>query len=299
MRTTRAFETRLGHKFKDTALLDKALTHSSARAQRAQLSGKVAGKSVSHIAGKIIGKQGAGKPSADAVQGKPPVLGKASKKTPEKTGDKAQDGAGNAASEPAADTVGDNERLEFLGDRVLGLAVAELLNETFPAADEGELARRYNSLVRGGTCADVARAWDLGAYLKLSDSESENGGRDKDTILADACEAVLAAVFLDAGFEGARAVVRRHWAARLNTQLKEPYADAKSALQEWAQGQGLALPSYTEVSREGPDHAPLFTTEVRVDAKRFARGTGASKRIAEQAAAAKLLNSAGVWKVEP
>ena len=79
----------------------------------------------------------------------------------------------------------------------------------------------------------------------------------------------------------------------------EPYADAKSALQEWAQGQGLALPSYTEVSREGPDHAPLFTTEVRVDAKRFARGTGASKRIAEQAAAARLLNTAGVWKVEP
>ena len=295
MRTTRAFETRLGHKFKDTALLDKALTHSSARAQRAQLSGKVAGKSVSHIAGKIIGKQGAGKPAADAVQVKGPVSGKASQKAP----GKVQEVAGDAASEPAADTAGDNERLEFLGDRVLGLAVAELLNETFPAADEGELARRYNSLVRGGTCADVARAWNLGAYLKLSDSESENGGRDKDTILADACEAVLAAVFLDAGFEGARAVVRRHWAARLNTQLKEPYADAKSALQEWAQGQGLALPSYTEVSREGPDHAPLFTTEVRVDAKRFARGTGASKRIAEQAAAAKLLNSAGVWKVEP
>ena len=295
MRTTRAFETRLGHKFKDTALLDKALTHSSARAQRAQLSGKVAGKSVSHIAGKIIGKQGAGKPAADAVQVKGPVSGKASQKAP----GKVQEVAGDAASEPAADTAGDNERLEFLGDRVLGLAVAELLNETFPAADEGELARRYNSLVRGGTCADVARAWDLGAYLMLSDSESENGGRDKDTILADACEAVLAAVFLDAGFEGARAVVRRHWAARLNTQLKEPYADAKSALQEWAQGQGLALPSYTEVSREGPDHAPLFTTEVRVDAKRFARGTGASKRIAEQAAAAKLLNSAGVWKVEP
>ena len=295
MRTTRAFETRLGHKFKDAALLDKALTHSSARAQRAQASGKVAGKSASKIAGRIIGKQGAGKPVADAVQDKSPVSGKASQKAL----DKVQDSAGNASSEPAADTAGDNERLEFLGDRVLGLAVAELLNETFPAADEGELARRYNSLVRGGTCAEVARAWDLGAVLKLSDSESENGGRDKDTILADACEAVLAAVFLDAGFEGARAVVRRHWAGRLNTQLKEPYADAKSALQEWAQGQGLALPSYTEVSREGPDHAPLFTTEVRVDAKRFARGTGASKRIAEQAAAAKLLNSAGVWKVEP
>ncbi len=266
VRTTRAFETRLGYKFKDVTLLDRALTHSSARAQRAQASGKAAGKKAARntAAGEI--------------------------------GNKSGSKAGDPAAGPPGDKSGDNERLEFLGDRVLGLAVAELLNETFPAADEGELARRYNSLVRGGTCAEVARAWDLGAHIKLSDSEAENGGRDKDTILADACEAILAAVFLEAGFDVARDVVCKHWSSRLNIQLKEPYADAKSALQEWAQGQGLALPAYKEISREGPDHAPLFTTEVRVDAKRFARGTGASKRIAEQAAATKLLNSAGVWK---
>jgi ribonuclease III len=237
-KTTRSFETRLGYRFKDAALLDRALTHSSARVQRAQA---------------------AGKPD---------------------------------------DKLGDNERLEFLGDRVLGLAIAELLSETFTAAAEGELARRFNNLVRGGTCADVARSWDLGQHVKLSDSEAENGGRDKDTILADACEAILAAIFLEAGFETARDIVRQHWTPRLNIQLKEPYADAKSALQEWAQGQGLALPVYKEISREGPDHAPVFTTEVRVDAKRSARGIGASKRIAEQAAATKLLSAAGVWKVE-
>jgi ribonuclease III len=238
VRTTRSLETTLGYKFKDQDLLDRALTHSSARVQKAQASGRTDDKS------------------------------------------------------------GDNERLEFLGDRVLGLAIAELLNETFVAAAEGELARRYNNLVRGGTCADVARAWNLGAHIKLSDSEAENGGRDKDTILADACEAVLAAIFLEAGFETARAIVRKHWTGRLNIQLREPYADAKSALQEWAQGQGLPLPAYTEKSREGPDHAPLFTTEVRVDKKRSALGTGASKRIAEQAAAQKLLISVGVWKAE-
>jgi ribonuclease III len=236
-KSTRPFETRLGYRFKDATLLERALTHSSARVQRSQ------------------------------------------------------------SANNGEDKLGDNERLEFLGDRVLGLAIAELLGETFTSAAEGELARRFNNLVRGGTCADVARSWDLGQYVKLSDSEAENGGRDKDTILADACEAVLAAIFLEAGFDVARDVVRLHWSGRLNIQLKEPYADAKSALQEWAQGQGLALPNYTQISREGPDHAPVFTTEVRVDAKRSARGTGASKRIAEQAAATKLLNTVGVWKV--
>jgi ribonuclease III len=235
-KSTRPLEKQLGYRFQDATLLERALTHSSARVQRSQAAGKV------------------------------------------------------------DDKLGDNERLEFLGDRVLGLAIAELLSETFTSAVEGELARRFNNLVRGGTCAEVARSWDLGAYIRLSDSEAENGGRDKDTILADACEAVLAAVFLEAGFNVARDVVRLHWSGRLNIQLKEPFTDAKSALQEWAQGQGLPLPCYTEVSREGPDHAPVFTTEVRVDAKRSARGSGASKRIAEQAAATKLLNSAGVWK---
>jgi ribonuclease-3 len=189
----------------------------------------------------------------------------------------------------------DNERLEFLGDRVLGLAIAELLTEIYPAASEGELARLFNRLVRGGTCADVARALDLGPSLVLSESEAGSGGREKETILADACEAVLGAVFLEAGYDKAREVVRLHWMPKLDGGASAS-ADAKSALQEWAQGQGLELPSYIEVAREGPDHAPRFTSEVRIKGKKPARGEGASKRAAEQAAAATLLAREGVWK---
>ena len=194
----------------------------------------------------------------------------------------------------------DNERLEFLGDRVLGLSIAELLTETYPGANEGELARIFNHLVRGETCAEVARTLALGEQLILSESEAGSGGREKVTILADACEAVLAAVFLEAGFDAARKVVRLHWSKRLATLPDEP-ADAKSALQEWAQGQGFDLPKYKELSRDGPDHAPHFTTEVRVGGRkaplaRTAQGTGASKRAAEQSAATALLMKEGVWK---
>ena len=189
----------------------------------------------------------------------------------------------------------DNERLEFLGDRVLGLAIAELLSELYPAASEGELARLYNRLVRGGTCADVARALDLGAALVLSESEAGSGGREKVTILADACEALLGAIFLEAGYAKAREVIRAHWAPKLQVAPTEA-ADAKSALQEWAQGQGLDLPVYVEAAREGPDHAPRFTCEVRIQGKKPARGEGANKRAAEQAAASNLLAREGVWR---
>lgn len=187
----------------------------------------------------------------------------------------------------------DNERLEFIGDRVLGLAIVEVLNEDYPEANEGELARRYNRLVRGETCAKVGRELGLGAHLILSDSEAESGGRNKETILADAVEAILGAVFVDAGFNKARGVVRHLWAA---SQEHKPDAasDAKSALQEWAQGNGLALPLYVEVARKGPDHAPRFTSEVRITGKDPARGEGASKRAAEQAAATALLVREGV-----
>lgn len=189
----------------------------------------------------------------------------------------------------------DNERLEFLGDRVLGLAIAELLSEVYPAASEGELARLFNRLVRGGTCADVARSLDLGPALVLSESEAGSGGREKETILADACEALLGAIFLEAGYGKAREVVRTLWLPKLDgAPVGVP--DAKSALQEWAQGQGLELPAYTEVAREGPDHAPRFTSEVRIKGRKPARGEGASKRAAEQAAAATLLAREGVWK---
>jgi ribonuclease-3 len=188
---------------------------------------------------------------------------------------------------------GDNERLEFIGDRVLGLAIAEVLSHEYPDASEGELARRYNRLVRGEACARVARGIDLGQHLILSESEDDSGGREKTTILADAVEAVLGAVFLDAGFDKARAVVRKLWQEQSDA-VPEVTVDAKSQLQEWAQGQGLALPKYTVVSRKGPDHAPHFTAEVLISGKAPARGEGASKRIAEQDAASALLKREGV-----
>lgn len=189
----------------------------------------------------------------------------------------------------------DNERLEFIGDRVLGLAIAEVLAAKYPDATEGELARRFNRLVRGEACARVARSIDLGAHLILSESEADSGGREKMTILADAVEAVLGAVFLDAGFDKARGVVRKLW-QEPSDGAPEANVDAKSELQEWAQGQGLALPKYTVVSRKGPDHAPHFTAEVTIAGKPPARGEGASKRIAEQDAASAFLKREGVGK---
>ncbi|MFA5899880.1 MAG: ribonuclease III [Hyphomicrobium sp.] len=188
----------------------------------------------------------------------------------------------------------DNERLEFIGDRVLGLAVSEVLIELFPGANEGELARRFNRLVRGEACARVARSIGIGPMLILSDSEAGSGGRAKGTILADAMEAILGAIFLDAGFEAARGVVRRLWGSQYDQQPTSAGPDAKSALQEWAQGKGLALPEYVEVSRLGPDHAPHFTSEVRIAGCAPARGEGTSKRAAEQAAARVLLEREGV-----
>lgn len=191
----------------------------------------------------------------------------------------------------------DNERLEFVGDRVLGLAIVEMLEEAYPDAAEGELARHLNRLVRGEACAKVGRDLGLGDYLMLSESEAGSGGRAKTTILADAVEAVLGAVFLEAGFEKARDVVRRLWQTDADA-VGQAAADPKSTLQEWAQGRGLSLPSYVEVARTGPDHAPRFTSEVRIRGKAPAQGEGASKRAAEQAAALALLEREGVMARE-
>ena len=188
----------------------------------------------------------------------------------------------------------DNERLEFLGDRVLGLAIAEMLTNAFPGAAEGELARRYNRLVRRETCADVAVSLDLGKYLILSEGEADSGGRTKATILADACEALLGAIFLDGGFAPARKVVQRHWQSRLAAEERDK-PDPKSALQEWAQGLGLAIPLYEVTDRRGPDHAPHFTAQVRIAGRKPASGEGRSKRLAEQAAATAFLLREKLW----
>ena len=201
----------------------------------------------------------------------------------------------HASARPSLKPNEDNERLEFLGDRVLGLAVAELLTASFLEASEGELARRFNQLVRAETCVEVALKWELGKLILMSGGEAESGGRSKKTILANACEAVLGAIFLDGGYEAARDVVHRFWVSELR-DLDLAVPDAKSILQEWAQGRRLPLPRYIEVAREGPDHKPRFTAEVQIDGVAPERGHGANKREAEQAAALAMLLREGVWQ---
>lgn len=183
----------------------------------------------------------------------------------------------------------DNQRFEFLGDRVLGLVMAEALLDADKAAPEGLLAPRFNALVRKETCADVARQIDLGAVLKLGRSEMLTGGRRKEALLADAMEAVIAAVYVDAGFDVARTRVVALWGARI-TDVEEDARDAKTALQEWAQGQGEPPPTYTEIARSGPDHAPVFTIEARLQSGATEQAKAASKRQAQQAAASALLD---------
>ncbi|MEL7347776.1 MAG: ribonuclease III [Pseudomonadota bacterium] len=182
----------------------------------------------------------------------------------------------------------DNQRLEFLGDRVLGLVIAEALMTRFPAEAEGTLAPRLNDLVRRETLAEVAVEIDLGAHLVLGRSEGLSGGRRKKAILADALEALIAAIYLDAGLEGARAFVLAHWAARLAGATPVP-TDAKSALQAWVQARGQSLPVYEIVAQSGPAHAPRFVVAVTIESGERAEGEAASKRPAEQAAAAALL----------
>lgn len=194
----------------------------------------------------------------------------------------ARRGAGASAG------AGSYERLEFLGDRVLGLIVADLLLRRYPDESEGELALRLAGLVRREALTAVAREIGLGAHLRLERGESATGLRKNPALLADACEAVIGAVYLDGGFEVARAVVEPLWRSLVES-ARQPPQDPKTVLQEWAQGRGLALPKYVEVGRRGPDHAPCFTVEVRVQGRAPERGEGRSKRLAEQAAARRAL----------
>ena len=237
-------EKSLGYRFKQEALLERALTHAS-------------------VTGEIRGGQ---------------------KKEPRHAAERS----GNAKTGRR-----DNEAMEFVGDRVLGLVIAELLSERFPDANEGELARIFNKLVRRETCAAVGREIDVGEFLLLSVAEDESGGRNKTTIIADAMEAILAAVFTDSNYGHARTVVRALWESHIRVDENDR-VDAKTALQEWAQSRSLALPRYREVERTGPDHAPRFTIEVIVRGLEPARGEGASKRLAEQAAATAMLLREGV-----
>ena len=182
----------------------------------------------------------------------------------------------------------DNQRLEFLGDRVLGLIISEKLLERFPDAPEGELAPRFNALVRRETLAEIAAGMDLGQHLHLGRSESTSGGRRKAAILADAMEAAIAALYLDGGLEAARQFVLKLWADRISSVGIAPM-DAKTRIQEWAQARGLAPPRYDLVSRTGPDHAPVFHIEAHLCDIAKASGKAGSKKLAEQDAAHALL----------
>lgn len=184
----------------------------------------------------------------------------------------------------------DNQRLEFLGDRVLGLVMAEALLKADRAAAEGLLAPRFNALVRKEACADIAREIGLGDVLKLGRSEMMSGGRRKQALLGDAMEAVIAAVYRDAGFEVARAVVLRLWGQRVE-KVEADARDPKTSLQEWAQARGQQPPKYEEVSRDGPPHQPTFTMSVKLESGETAKATAGAKRAAEQAAAKALLDS--------
>ena len=182
----------------------------------------------------------------------------------------------------------DNQRLEFLGDRVLGLVMAEAVLAADREASEGTLAPRFNALVRKETCADVAKSIDLGAAMRLGKSEMSAGGRRRVALLGDAMEAVIAAVYLDAGFVAAKDLILRLWGERIAT-VEEDARDAKTALQEWAQARGMAPPAYAEISRSGPDHAPVFRIRVTLENGEHAEAEAKAKRQAEQAAAKDLL----------
>jgi ribonuclease III len=185
------------------------------------------------------------------------------------------------------------QRLEFLGDHVLGLIVSDMLFRAFPKADEGELSRRLADLVRKEACADVAREIDLGIAIRLGASEANAGGRQRTAILADVCEALIGAVFLDGGYAASTGMVERLWGERMRTPAR-PLRDPKTVLQEWAQARGLPTPSYREVSRTGPHHDPEFVVAVTLPEFSPAEGIGRSKRVAEQAAAAAMLSREGV-----
>ncbi|MEW9570565.1 ribonuclease III [Rhodanobacter sp. Si-c] len=179
-----------------------------------------------------------------------------------------------------------NERLEFLGDAMLGAFVAEMLYEAHPKASEGELSRLRAQLVNGQALAAIARELELGDALKLGPGELKSGGFRRDSILADAFEASLAAVFLDGGLDACRQVVRELFEERIAV-LRRSSKDAKTRLQEWLQGKGCALPQYELIDSHGEDHAKIFDVRCTVTEPGLfsAEASGSSRRHAEQDAA--------------
>ena len=186
-----------------------------------------------------------------------------------------------------------NQRLEFLGDAVLGLMIAEMLYQLFPTEAEGDLSKRLVSLVNGEQLAAIATTMGLGEHLILSDGEAEQGGRTNPSNLEDACEALLGAVYLDGGLDAVRVLVDRFWRPQAKA-MKAPPKDPKTTLQEWAQARGYPLPDYVVVSNYGPSHAPHFVIDVTVKGQEPARGEAGTKRLAERLAAAAMLAQLGI-----
>lgn len=194
-----------------------------------------------------------------------------------------------ALTHVSVQNVANYQRLEFLGDRVLGLVVAELLSEALPAAREGELSKRLAELVRREACVEVALEWRVGPHLRLGQGERQTGGERKGAILGDVAEAIIGAAFLDGGWDAARALVRRFWGPRLKSQPRR-VVDAKTELQEWAQARGLPPPTYVERAKSGPDHAPTFVISVELPGFLPCDGPPESnKKIAAQSAATAFL----------
>lgn len=187
------------------------------------------------------------------------------------------------------------QRLEFLGDRVLGLVIVDMLISSFAKADEGELSIRLNALVRRETCAAVANDLGVSDFIRLGESEARAGGAKKQAILADICESLVGAIYLDQGLAAAQQFVVKHWGTRLSTNVRA-VRDAKTALQEWMQAQAKPAPQYIEQSRTGPDHAPLFVIRAELEGLAPETAEGTSKKVAEHRAAEKILLREKVWQ---
>ena len=185
------------------------------------------------------------------------------------------------------------QRLEFLGDHVLGLIVSDMLYRAFPNADEGELSKRLADLVRKESCADVAKSLGLLDDIKLGAVGAGAGARLRKSVLGDICEAVIGAIFLDGGYAAAAAFVAHNWTERMH-KPRRPLRDPKTVLQEWAQGKGLPTPVYREVERTGPHHDPQFRVAVDLPGLAPAEGVGGSKRAAEKVAASVMIEREGV-----
>ena len=184
------------------------------------------------------------------------------------------------------------ERLEFLGDRVLGVTIADWLYNLFPDEPEGSLSRRLNVLVSRGTCAEIARELGVARWLRLGKQALADGAFESDNILGDAVESLIGALWLDGGLEPARRFIRAAWASRVDSGDKAP-KHPKSALQEWAAANNRKAPAYELVGRSGPHHAPTFIVKVSIRGVGDAEAEGLNKQEAETAAAEALLEKLG------